>query len=375
MKIPFMDLHRQYIGLKSDIDSAIQSVIDSSEFVGGRVKTEFEENFARACGAKHCIGVANGTDAITLCLKAMGIGAGDEVVVPTATFIATSEAVSASGARPVFCDSNRHTYLMDFEKLEEILAKRAHSRGGKVKAVVPVHLYGRLCPMPQLMALAQKYEVQVIEDSAQAHLAELGGKKAGTFGAMATFSFYPGKNLGAYGDAGAIVTDNDHLAAQARLIANHGRVSKYDHIIEGFNSRLDSMQAAILNVKLPHLESWSEARRRHAKRYNEILGFLENKIQLPQIPAGREHVFHLYVIRVPHREKVQAELTKQGVQTIVHYPIALHNLKAYAHLGHKPSDFPVANEFQNQILSLPLFPEMSTAQQDYVATSLEKALS
>lgn len=374
MKIPFMDLHRQYQNLKIEIDRAMQDVIATSEFVGGRAKNEFEKNFAQACGVKHCIGVGNGTDAIYIALKAMGIGAGDEVAVPAMTFIATAEAVSIAGARPVFVDSDAQNFLMDLDKLEALLEQRAHTRGGKIRALIAVHLYGCISPMTKILKLAQKYEVLVIEDSAQAHLAEWEGHKAGSFGVMSTFSFYPGKNLGAFGDAGAIVTNDDRLAERVRQLSNHGRVSKYDHAVEGFNSRLDGLQAAILNVKLPHLEKWSERRRNLARRYNEILSPLEGKIKLPHIPEGREHVFHLYVIQTPNRERVRDDLEKQGVQTVVHYPIALHNLQAYAHFGHKPTDFAVANQLQKLILSLPLFPEMTYAEQDYVAQTLKNIL-
>lgn len=374
MKIPFMDLHRQYLTLKPQIDAAISDVIATSEFIGGRAKGAFEESFAKACGVEHCVGVGNGTDAIYLALKALGVGAGDEVIVPANTFIATAEAVSVVGARPVFVDADPKTFLLDLAQLEKILSRSAHARGGRVRAIIPVHLYGRINPMSQIMDLAKKYDVWVIEDSAQAHLAEWKGVRAGAHGHMATFSFYPGKNLGAMGDAGAIVTNNADWAQLARKYANHGRVKKYDHEVEGFNSRLDGIQAAVLNVKLPHLAKWSEARRQHARRYNELLGELEGRIHLPYIPEGHEHVFHLYVVRLSNREKIQEELAKRGVQTVVHYPIALHNLRAYSYLGHKPEDFPVANQYQSEILSLPLFPEMTVEEQNYVVQSLREVL-
>jgi dTDP-4-amino-4,6-dideoxygalactose transaminase len=374
MKIPFMDLPRQYKSIKAEVDMAIKNVIDNAEFIGGEAKTNFEKNFSRLCGVKHCIGVGNGTDAIFIALKAMGIGPGDEVLVPVNSFIATSEAVTAIGAKPVFIDVEPKSYLIDLNAVEKNLSTCAKSEGGKVRAIIPVHLYGRICPMPQIMELAKKYKILVLEDSAQAHLAEIAGKKAGAHGHMATFSFYPGKNLGAFGDAGAIVTNDDVYADKAKKLANHGRVSKYDHEMEGFNSRLDGLQAAVLNVKMRHLPSWTETRRKLARRYNELLSYVENKIDLPYIPEGKEHVFHLYVIRVKNREALQKALEAKGVQTIVHYPIALHNLKAYAHFNHKPEDFPVANRYQNEILSLPLFPEMTEVEQKHVAQALIEAL-
>jgi dTDP-4-amino-4,6-dideoxygalactose transaminase len=375
MKIPFMDLHRQYLSVKPEIDAAIQSVINSTEFIGGKEKTKFEENFAKACGTKHCVGVGNGTDAIYLSLKALGIGTGDEVIVPVNTFIATSEAVTIAGARPVFVDCDPRTYLLDLTKVSNLLEKRAHNRGGKIKAIIPVHLYGRINPMNEIMELAKTYDLKVMEDSAQAHLAEWDGQPAGSHGHMATFSFYPGKNLGAFGDAGAIVTNDPALAELSKKLANHGRVQKYDHDIEGYNSRLDGLQAAILNVKLPHLQKWSEQRRKIAKTYNEKLSFLEDRLHLPEIPADKQHVFHLYVVRIKNREMVQKKLEANGIQSGVHYPISLHNLKAYAHFNHRPEDFPVANAYQSEIMSLPLFPEMTDVEQNYVVSQLAEALN
>lgn len=374
MKVPFMDLHRQYVALKPELDRAIQSVIETSEFIGGQEKARFERAFAEACRVNHCIGVGNGTDAIFLALKALGIGPRDEVVVPAMSFIASAEAISAAGATPVFVDIDPKTYLMDLQKTRDLLSRRAHTRGGRIRALMPVHLYGRINPMTEIMALAREYDLFVVEDVAQAHLAEWGGRRAGSFGQISTFSFYPGKTLGAFGDAGAIVTDDAVLADRSRKLANHGRVQKYDHDIEGFNSRLDGLQAAVLNVKLPHLPAWSEARRTLARRYDAKLSGLRDRCRLPEIPNGNEHVFHLYVIRVPDRARVQAELAEKGVQTAVHYPIALPNLKAYERFGHGPADFPVATQCQNEVLSLPFFPEMTNEEQDYVAEALGAVL-
>jgi len=374
MNIPFMDLQKQYLSIQPEIDQAIQNVLASCEFIGGPAKTLFEENFARACGVKGCLGVGNGTDAIYLALMAMGVGLGDEVVVPALTFIATSEAVSVCGAKPIFVDVDEKTFLMDIEKLSGLLKTGAKSRGGKIKAIIPVHLYGRICDMTQIMQLAAEYDVLVLEDSAQAHLAEWQGKRTGGHGHMATFSFYPGKNLGAYGDAGAIVSNDLDLLTKAKKLANHGRVSKYDHEIEGFNSRIDGLQAAVLDVKLRYLEDWTNKRYEAALRYDEMLKPLAGQVVLPEVPPRGQRVFHLYVIQVKNRDQVQKNLEASGVQTIVHYPIALPNLKAYASYGHKPSDFPVASRMQNQILSLPLFPEITREQQAYVAEALKKAV-
>lgn len=370
--IQFMDLQKQYQSIKSEIDAAIFKVLESSEYIGGPIKENFEKNFAKACGTSYCLGVGNGTDAITIALKAMGIGPGDEVITQANSFIASSEAISTAGAKPVFVDVDPANFLMDFAKLEALLEKQAHTKGGKIKAIIPVHLYGRILNMTKLMALADKYKLKVLEDCAQSHLATWNGKKAGSFGDMATFSFYPGKNLGAYGDAGAIVTSNEQYYNLAKKLANHGRVQKYDHEIEGYNSRLDTIQAAILDVKLKYLQNWSDARYDKAVYYSQKLAGISSEIALPEIPEKGSHVFHLYVIRVKNREKLQKHLQDHGIPTIVHYPISLPNLKAYAHMGHSPDSFPVATQLQNEVLSLPLFPEITSDEQNHICAKIKE---
>ena len=373
MNIPLMDIGRQYRSIQKDFDSAIRNILDTATFVGGPDKDAFEKEWAAATGAAACVGVGNGTDSLFLIMKALGLKAGDEVVVPANSFIASSEAVTMTGARPVFVDADPKTFNMDLDRLEEMLQNRSHTKGAKIRALMPVHLYGRIVDMRRVMALAKTFDLHVIEDTAQAHLARIDGKQAGTWGTAGSFSFYPGKNLGAFGDAGAVVTSDVDLAQKIRKLANHGRIGKYDHDIEGYNSRLDSLQAAVLRVKLKYLQAWSDARYQKACVYDKLL---ENGHGLtkPEIPAPGEHVFHLYVVRVENRDAVLKKLTEKGVHAGVHYPVTLPNLAAYRYLGHRPEDFPVATRFSQQILSLPLFPEITEEEQVYVAGALKEAL-
>jgi dTDP-4-amino-4,6-dideoxygalactose transaminase len=365
MNIPFVDLKSQYDSIKEEIDSAIATVLSQTAFVGGSHLKNFEEAFATFCGVKHCIGVANGTDALFIALKTLGIGPGDEVITVANSFIATSEAITATGARVVFVDIDPKTYNIDTSKIEEKIRPRT-------KAIIPVHLYGQPVDMDPILNLAKKYNLKIIEDAAQAHGAIYKGRKIGSFGDMACFSFYPGKNLGAYGDGGAIVTSNDEWALKARMFANHGRVGKYDHEIEGINSRLDGLQAAILSVKLKHLPAWTEARRRNAYCYNKYLkdSGLITPVEIDDVTA----VYHLYVVRVKKesRQKLQDHLQSRGVSTGIHYPIALPNLLAYAYLGHTEKDFPEATKASQEIVSLPMFPELSETQIQYVTESIKK---
>jgi dTDP-4-amino-4,6-dideoxygalactose transaminase len=359
MNIPFVDLKSQYDSIKEEIDSAIATVLSQTAFVGGAHLKNFEDAFATFCGVKHCIGVANGTDALFIALKTLGIGPGDEVITVANSFIATSEAITATGAKVVFVDIDPTTYNIDTSKIEEKIRPRT-------KAIIPVHLYGQPVDMDPILNLAKKYNLKIIEDAAQAHGAIYKGRKIGSFGDMACFSFYPGKNLGAYGDGGAIVTNNDEWALKARMFANHGRVGKYDHEIEGVNSRLDGLQAAILSVKLKHLPAWTEARRRNAYCYNKYLkdSGLITPVEIDDVTA----VYHLYVVRVKKesRQKLQDHLQSRGVSTGLHYPIALPNLLAYAYLGHTEKDFPEATKASQEIVSLPMFPELSETQIQYV---------
>jgi len=369
MKIPFVDLKAQYLSIKPKMDAAVHEIIENTAFIKGKAVDDFEQNFAKAIGVKHCIGVGNGTDALIISLKTLSIGRGDEVIVPANSFIATSEAVTAAGARVVFVDNHPDTYNIDVSKIEAAITP-------KTKAVIAVHLYGQPAEMEPVLQIAKKHNLYVIEDAAQGHLAaykpaNLSWKKTGTFGHMATFSFYPGKNLGAYGDAGAIVTNDDHLAKKARMFANHGRISKYDHEFEGVNSRMDGIQGAVLGVKLKHLPQWTEQRRAAAKYYSEKLKGVR-EITVPFVDNEKvKPVWHLYVIRTEKRDSLLSFLKNKGISAGIHYPIALPNLQAYAYLHHKPSDFPVASDYQNKILSLPIFPEITREQQDYVINAVK----
>jgi dTDP-4-amino-4,6-dideoxygalactose transaminase len=392
MNIPLVDLKAQYESIKEEIDAAISEVISKSAFVGGSFVDSFEKAFASFCNVKHCIGVGNGTDALFIALKTLGIGQGDEVIVPANSFIATSEAVTLTGARVAFVDIDPRTYNMDPNKLEDYLKKRFKAQGSRFKvtkgsdsnlqpstsnlqprpaAVIPVHLYGQPADMDPILALAQKYDLKVVEDAAQAHGAVYKDRKIGSIGDMACFSFYPGKNLGAYGDGGAIVTNDDKLALEARMFSNHGRVEKYDHEIEGVNSRLDGLQAAILNVKLRHLNEWTERRRVNAYLCNK---FLENTdLMTPYEMDGVKAVYHLYVVRVKRelRERFQEHLKAHGISTGIHYPIALPNLKAYTYLGMSGNEFPRATEASQEILSLPMFPELGKSMIELISETIK----
>jgi dTDP-4-amino-4,6-dideoxygalactose transaminase len=365
MNIPLVDLKSQYESIKGEINQAISEVLSSTAFIGGTYVGSFESAFAKFCNVRHCIGVGNGTDALFIALKCLGIGDGDEVITVANSFIATSEAVTQTGAKVVFVDINPKTYNIDTNKLEEKITSRT-------KAIIPVHLYGQPADMDPILDLAKKYHLKVIEDAAQAHGAVYKGKTIGSIGNMACFSFYPGKNLGAYGDAGAIVTSDDVLAKKARMFANHGRIDKYDHEIEGVNSRLDGLQAAILGVKLKHLPVWSEARRGNAYLYNEHLK--EAGLILPGEIANVEAVYHLYVVRTKKdlRQKLQDHLKSKGISTGIHYPISLPNLKAYSHLKHDKNDFPEATRASEEILSLPMYPELRRAQVQFIADTIRE---
>jgi dTDP-4-amino-4,6-dideoxygalactose transaminase len=365
--IPFVDLKAQYQSIKAEVDSAIAAVISETAFVGGPHVKAFEDAFARYCGVANCVGVANGTDALFIALRALGIGAGDEVITVANSFVATSEAIRMAGAQVVFADSDPVTMNIDVTKLEAKITPRT-------KAVIPVHLYGQPADMAPLRAVADAHGLRVIGDAAQAHGALYRGQPIAQLADITCFSFYPGKNLGAYGDAGALVTDNAEWAATARMFANHGRTKKYDHDFEGVNSRLDGLQAAILSVKLRHLDQWSEARRRNARLYNDALagsGVVTPR-ELPDVSA----VYHLYVVRVPNgrRDALQQHLTSNGVNTGIHYPIALPYLNAYKYLGHTANDFPEALRASGEILSLPMFPELTEEQVRLVATAVASAV-
>jgi dTDP-4-amino-4,6-dideoxygalactose transaminase len=355
MSIPFVDLKAQYNSIKSEIDKAIQNVINETAFIKGKYVQQFEQDYAAMYGVKHVISCANGTDALYITLKALGVGSGDEVITTALSWISTSETITQAGAKVVFVDIDPNYYTIDTGKIEEKITSNT-------KAIIPVHLYGQPAGMDDVMAIAKKHNLYVIEDCAQSHFAQWKGQNVGTFGIAGTFSFFPGKNLGAYGDAGCIISNNDDLAIKARMFANHGALKKHDHELEGINSRMDGMQAAILSVKLKYIREWNYRRLQNALRYNELLADVEGIIT-PSIHPDVKHVFHIYVIRTEQREKLQAHLQKIGVETGIHYPTALPFLKAYKYLGHKPEDFPVAYQYPSQILSLPMYPELTEEMQ------------
>jgi dTDP-4-amino-4,6-dideoxygalactose transaminase len=365
MNIPFVDLKIQYKSIKEEIDAAMEAVLAKTAFIGGPFAASFEEKFAAFCNVGHCVGVGNGTDALFIALKALGIGPGDEVITAANSFIATSEAITSTGARVVFVDINPETYNMDLKQVESRITP-------KTKAIIPVHLFGQPVDMDPVLELAKKHGLKVVEDSAQAHGAIYKGRNIGSMGDMACFSFYPGKNLGAYGDAGAIVTDDENLALRARMIANHGRTQKYNHEMEGVNSRMDGFQGAILEVKLRHLPAWTEMRRRNAYLYNEHLE--GTGLVTPREIDDVKAVYHLYVVRIDadKRDNFQAFLKSKGVATGIHYPIALPNLIAYGYLGHSETDFPEATKASQEIVSLPMFPELTEEQIAYVAEQVKE---
>jgi dTDP-4-amino-4,6-dideoxygalactose transaminase len=363
MRVPFVDLQAQYQSLKLEIDAAIAAVLEESAFIGGRFVLEFERAFAADYGVKHCIPVANGTDAIYIALKMLGIGTGDEVITTAHSWISTSEAISQTGARPVFVDVDDY-FTIDAQLIEAAITPRT-------RAILPVHLYGQAADMGRIMALAAKHRLLVVEDCAQAHYAEWQGRRIGTFGNVATFSFYPGKNLGAYGDAGAIVTNDDALAQKMRMYANHGALKKHQHVMEGVNSRLDGIQAAILRAKLPHVHEWTRARRVVAGWYDELLGEIDG-IEIPRVRAGGTHVYHLYVIKTNDRDVLSAALAAEGIDTAVHYPAALPALEPYRTLHDAQRVAPRAVENSGQILSLPIYAEHTKAGVEYVADAIAR---
>ena len=363
MKVPLIDLKAQYETIRDEIEAALTEVIDQSAFIGGPFVRRFEEEFAAFAGRGFCLGVGNGTDALVIALKGLGLEPGDEVIVPALTFIATAEAVSLAGGRVVFADVDPQTRCLDPVAVEAALTPKS-------RAIVAVHLYGHPAPMAELASLARRRGLWLIEDCAQAHGASLDGRKLGCVGEAACFSFYPGKNLGAYGDAGAVLCDQEALDERMRMLANHGRLAKYGHLFEGLNSRLDGLQAAVLSVKLPHLPAWNQARRKAAEGYRQRLGGLP--LKLPQDHPG--HVYHLFVVELKERDALLEHLKASGVGASVHYPDALPRLPAYQHLGHSPGQFPAAERLADQILSLPLFPEITPEQQDYVAEQVSAFL-
>lgn len=357
MNIPFVDLGSQYKSIKEEIDLALNESLNTGDFIGGDSVRSFEAAFSKYVNSKYCISCANGTDSIEILLEAFGIKGGDEVIVPAYSWISTSEAVSRVGAKPVFVDIEHDFYCINPELIEKKVTSNT-------KAIIPVHFYGQPANMPKIMEIANRYNLIVIEDCAQAHGAQIQGKKVGTWGHAASFSFYPGKNLGAYGDAGAILTNAEEIATKCKMIANHGQLKKHEHFIEGRNSRLDAIQAKVLLVKLNYLNKWNIKRIENANYYNSRLNSFNNI--LPSVRENCNHVFHLYVIRTKKRVELISKLNKAGVQTAIHYPKPLPFLDCYSYLELKEHEFPVACSVQNEILSLPMYPELTKKQMDYI---------
>lgn len=359
MNIPLVDLKAQYRAISSDINETIQRVVNNTSFIMGPEVEAFEAAFAAYCQAEYAIGVASGTAALHLALRACDVGPGHEVITTPHTFIATAEAITHAGAQPVFVDIDPLTYNLDPTKIEAAIT-------GRTRAIIPVHLYGHPADMDPILEIAQRHGLRVIEDAAQAHGAEYKGCRVGTSGDVACFSFYPGKNLGAFGDAGAVVTNDPQIADRVRLLRNHGRRQKYEHLVEGYGERLDALQAAILNAKLPYLESWTDARRSLANHYRACLAD-NNDIIVPFESYDVRHVYHLFVIQVPSRDQVLSALRADGIGAGVHYPIPLHLQPAYGYLGVKAGSFPVTEACASRVLSLPLYPEMTKEQVSWVA--------
>lgn len=363
MKVKFADLKTQYLSLKNEIDSAVLGVIDELAFVGGKYPKKFEEEFKALYKVTECVSVANGTDAIYIALKMLGIGIGDEVITTASSWISTSETISQTGATPVFVDIDEY-YTIDSNKIEAAITK-------KTKAIIPVHLYGQAADMDKIMKIASTYNLFVIEDCAQSHFSIFNGKYVGSFGNASTFSFYPGKNLGAYGDAGCILTNDNDLSNKCRMFANHGALKKHQHKIEGINSRLDGIQAAILSVKLPHLNSWNQKRNNNAMIYNSLLKDIDS-VQIPKIRENSFHTFHLYVIRVKERNELVSYLNSKGVETAIHYPNPLPLLPAYAYLNTDPGLIPNSIKHHEEIISLPMYPELDFESISYVVNCIKE---
>lgn len=377
-----MDLKRQYELIKDEIDEAIQKTIKSCAFVAGEKVEEFENNFANYAGTKYGIAISSGTSAIYVALRALDIGRHDAVITVPYTFIATAEAISLTGATPIFVDIREDSYTIDPVKIKEYIEKkcewiekkgilRDQEKKLNVRAIIPVHLYGQTADMDEIMNIAKKYNLAVIEDAAQAHGALYKDKKAGTIAELGAFSFYPSKNLGAYGQGGMVLTNNQELAGKMKMLIDHGQKEKYHHEFEGWNFKMDGFQAAILNVKLNYLDDWNEDRRQNANYYNELLSGLEDIIT-PLEMSYAKHIYHLYVVRVNEREKFQTFLKEAQIGTSIHYPIPLHLQKAYRNLGYKEGDFPVSEKVAKEVISLPMFPELTKHEIEYVCEKIKE---
>jgi dTDP-4-amino-4,6-dideoxygalactose transaminase len=383
MKVPLVDLKRNIESIENDLTSAIERCLENTGFILGDEVKLFEEEFARYCEAEYCIGVNSGTDALHLALRAVGAGEGDAVITVPFTFVATAEAIWMTGALPLFVDIDEDTYTLSTGELRRFLNERVKDgidrvTGKRVKGIIPVHLYGHPCNMEEIMDLAKKYNLFVIEDCAQAHGARVlfHGKfrRVGSLGNAGCFSFFPAKNLGAFGDGGAVITSDRNLSEKVFMLRNHGRIEKYDHLIKGFNSRLDTIQAAILRAKLKHLDKWNERRREIAKRYIKNLRGVKG-IEIKKPKEWAEPVYHLFVIETEKRSELQKELSKNGIATGIHYPIPLHLLKSFEDLGYRKGDFPVSEKCAERVLSLPMFPELKDEEVDRICEIIAEFLS
>ncbi len=363
MKVPFVDLKAQYHSIKTDMDAALQNVIENTSFIGGAGVKSFEANFGALLGVENVVSCANGTDSLYIIMKALGIGSGDEVITVANSWISSSETIGQTGAKPVFVDIEPTYLSMDVTQLEQKITS-------KTKAVIAVHLHGQMADIEAIKNISDKHQLFLIEDCAQSHLSEANGKIAGTMGTASSFSFYPGKNLGAYGDAGCIVTNDADLAKKCRMYANHGALKKHEHEIEGINSRLDGIQAAVLNAKLPHLQRWTMDRQTNATLYREALSGIKQIMCIPEKPNNK-HSYHLFIILSEDRDPLKAHLEAAGIETAIHYPTPLPLLKAYASEGYTIADFPHAAKAASQMLSLPMYPELSAEQINYIAESIK----
>lgn len=360
--IPFVDLKTQYHSIKTEIDAAISGILESSQFILGREVVAFETDFARYNGTDSAIGTNSGTSALHLALLAAGVGPGDEVITVPFTFVATVAAIGYTGAKPVFVDIDPASFTMDPNLLEKAITPRT-------KVILPVHLYGQPADMDPIMEIARRHKLLVIEDACQAHGAEYRGRKVGSIGEMGCFSFYPGKNLGAYGEGGAVVSSNAEFVRTIRMLRDWGAEKKYQHVLKGYNYRMEGLQGAILRVKLGHLNAWTDARRAHGAHYTKVLA--DSEVATPREMPYARHVYHVYAVRSKERDRLQQALQEQGVQTGIHYPIPVHLLPAYSDLGHHPGDFPHSEQAANEVLSLPMYPELTRQQTDLVASAVE----
>jgi dTDP-4-amino-4,6-dideoxygalactose transaminase len=366
MKVPFLDLKAHHDPIRNEVMAAIESVVDKNAFAGGPFVAEFESDFARYCGTPHAVGVGNGTDALWVALLALGIGRGDEVITVPMTFMATAEAITYTGAKPAFVDIHPESYTMDPARIEAAITP-------KTKAIIPVHLFGQCADMDPILEIARRHGLFVIEDAAQAQGAEYKGRRAGSMGDMGCFSFYPGKNLGAWGEAGAVVTHNAEWRNRMAMFREHGQSKKYHHDVVGWNMRMDGIQGAVLKVKLKYLDQANDGRRRAAAHYAEVLRDPPGLVLPREMPCAR-HIWHIYPIRVTDRDQVMQQLADRGVATGIHYPVPVHLTQAYADLGHRRGDFPVSEACADEFVSLPMFPELTNPQIEHVADSLREVL-